>query len=181
MKRSILYLLITLLAGCVSSASNIKIDEDKSLSTDEGYLLIGVESSSNLRSIRIEGPQKINFTSKDIRRGTNYILTDLKAGSYTIDHVRMTILGNLRVKKHLTDKENWGFDVVAGEINYVGHFEVVDKGYLGVNTTVELVNRSSESLEFLETNFPVLISARPIKYGGPGEDEFFDFIGVSSK
>lgn len=166
-----------LLNGCASTVTSIKQDKDITLSPDKGYLLLGIQTNLDLKSIRISGPQDIELSSKDIKEGSNYFLLDLDAGQYTLDQLKLDSYW----RRKLTDEEHWKFDVAPGEISYVGHLEVITWGYWYPITKTELVNRSSEALEFLEKNFPTILTNRAINYGGPGQDGFFQFLATDGK
>jgi len=165
-------LAILLLNACASTVTSITKDQNKELKENTGYLLLGIQTNLDLKSIRINGPQNIELSSSDIKEGSNYFLIDLSAGQYTLDQLKLSRYW----RRELTDEENWHFNVIPGKISYVGHLEVNTWGYWYPITKVELVNRSSESLEFLEDNFSNILRERPIVYGGSGKDDFFDFI-----
>lgn len=168
---------MVLLSGCASTVTSIKQDQDKILTQEKGYLLLGIETNLDLKSIRINGPQNIELSSKDIKEGSNYFLLDLEAGKYTLDQVRL----NKYWRRDLTDEEHWQLEVTPGKISYVGHLEVTTWGYSYPITKAELINRSSEALEFLEKTFPRILKNRPINYGGPGQDGFYDFLATQHK
>lgn len=170
--KFIFVFLVLLMTGCATKVTSITEDRDKELANNKGYLLIGIQTSQNLKAINISGPTFIQFTSKDIKHGTNYLLVDLEAGTYTVDKVKLD--RNWRID--LEDEEYWNFTVSPGKINYVGHIEVANLGNWFANYKVELVNRSSESLEFLEKKYPNILANRKIRYGGPGEDSFFTYL-----
>ncbi|NVK87617.1 MAG: hypothetical protein HWE13_05800, partial [Gammaproteobacteria bacterium] len=90
--------ILTLLMGCVSKVSSIKLDQDALSDPNEGYLLLGINSDVSLTSIEISGPKNIKLTSADLREGSRYILVDLPKGRYNIEQVRQdTWRGYLRV------------------------------------------------------------------------------------
>jgi len=172
----VLFLMLNSIATEVSSATKVKplIDsEQKLLGDDKGLLLIGLETSRDLKSIHLSGPTNIILTSEHIKSGSQYLLVDLKAGIYTIKKIRLDNVRYLKFK----DTENWEFSIKPGVINYVGHFELVQMGFFASSgAAVELVNRSSEALQFLQLEYPSTLKRNRIKYAGPGEDDFFDFL-----
>ena len=172
MRVSIILCLLFLVTACASKVTSITQDKDRTLSSDKGYLLLGLQSNINLKSILITGPENIELSSQDIKQGSNYLLLDLEAGTYTVKHIKL----NKFWVRRLSDQEFWQFNVSAGKISYVGHLEVVTWGAWGQFTSAELVNRSSESLEYLENNFSTILQNRSIKYDGPGNDSFFEFL-----
>jgi len=177
MQLSLIMFIIVLLQGCASKVTSIKQDQDKELTNDKGYLLLGIQTNLNLKSIRIDGPQNIELSSKDIKEGSSYFLLDLAVGQYTLDQLKL----NRYWRRELADEEHWQFDVMPGKINYVGHLEVTTWGNWYPTTKAELVNRSSEALEFLEEKFPNILTNRSISYGGPGQDSFFEYLANQRK
>ncbi|WP_199608843.1 hypothetical protein [Flocculibacter collagenilyticus] len=175
--RKLILILVFALSACATKVTSLNSDADKALTEDMGFLLIGVQTNQDLKSILISGPQNIELSSQDIKKGTNYILIDLEVGQYTIDKLQLDNYWRL----FLDDEEHWQFSVKSGQINYVGHLEVVKHGFWNPITAVELVNRSSESLEFLESSFPTILANRELIYGGPGQDRFFNFLKSQKK
>ena len=170
-------LLLVSLCSCQSTkVTTIAKNEDKLLDPNSGFFLLGIETNRNMKFIEISGPTDIQLTAKDLKEGTNYLLIDLSAGNYAVERVQ---LGNYRYIS-LEDEENWKFSVVPGQINYVGHLEL-NTSQNAFYSSAELVNRSSEALQFLEKEFSAILTNRKLKYGGPGEDAFFDFISTLSK
>lgn len=169
--------LIFVLGSCATQVTSIKANQNKQLDQGKGFLLLGVETNRNLKLIRISGPENIELSSKDIKSGTNYLLVDLESGTYTIDRVSLDQYWYL----DLDDEEQWEFEVVPGKISYVGHFELVRRGYWFASTSAELVNRSSEALEFLEDDYKDILANNKIEYAGPGQDPFFKFLVTTDK
>lgn len=163
-------LVLLLLVGCSSQVRSIKTDALVPLAQNQGYLLLGVETNSDLDYILIDGPKRIRLSSEDLRTGTNYLLVDLPAGRYTIEKVRLSRYW----KFDLDDADNWQFNIDAQKISYVGHFEFVSSGFWwNMFARLELVNRSSEALAFMEQSFPGTLSGFTLVYRGPGQDPFF--------
>jgi hypothetical protein len=94
---------------------------------------------------------------------------NLPAGHYNIEEINIIYWSDINLKDGF-----WGVDIKPGQISYVGHLQVRDQrdGYY-----VELENRSSLALMFLEENFKNLLANRQIVYTGPGQDRFFEYIG----
>ena len=174
MNQRIIITIIALLSvtSCASKVASLTEDHIKVLDEDVGYLLLGVETNRNLKGLQISGRQLIEFSHKDLTYGSNFILVDLPAGTYSINQIQFNKYWRLQI----TNKKYWKFTVQPGKINYVGHMEIVRKGYWNTSTSVELVNRSSEAIDFLEHNFPTILANRQLTYGGPGEDDFFNFL-----
>jgi len=172
MKYIILLILLSFLAACNSTVKSIKTDQDTILTNDTGYILMGVETNRQLKSIKLSGPETISFSHQDLKHGKNYILVNVEAGDYFIEKIDV----NRRWRAKLDDEDNWLIRVEPGKVNYVGHLEFKSKGFWFMYYEAELVNKSSYALEHMENNFSNILSSREIFYGGPGTDEFFKYI-----
>lgn len=172
MYRSIVtaVLSLTLIIGCSSTVTSIKNDVDIPLSNTKGYALFSVETNLGLKSIHISGEESISLTYQDLRTGTNYFLIDLEGGKYSFDKIRM----QYRIRTTLKDGY-WDFEVNPNTISYVGHLKVVRPNIFSGVSNVELENRSSEALAYMEKSFPNILNNRKMTYEGPGEDPFIQF------
>ncbi|WP_346836810.1 hypothetical protein [Microbulbifer sp. SAOS-129_SWC] len=171
-RENFLFLILfsLMLSACVTRVDAIKRDKDIGLAKDEGYLLIAVDTNQQLEKIHIRGEKALILTADDLKSGTNYILTKVPAGHYKIRRVDFNSFYGYRLTGGI-----WGFDVEPNVISYVGTLDVV-KNRWSLDARVELSNRSSEAMEFLEGNFPELSGIRSVKYCGPGEDDFFEIV-----
>lgn len=177
--RILLIPLLFALASCAQKVTSISSDVDKSLDENTGYLLIGINTNRYLQEILVTGTKSLKLTSDDLKRGTNYLLVDVPAGHYQIDRVRF----NKFVRLELEDDEDfdWGFNVTPGSISYVGHLDIETFGFSwgyfsNLRSKLELENRSTDALKFMEENYPNILDSRWITYQGPGQDRFFDYI-----
>lgn len=168
-----------LLMACGTTVQKLEQDVDKNLGADAGYLLIGIETDFDLKSIHISGPDTLILDHKDVNTEASYILVDAEAGIYTFEKIRLDSYWRLK----LDDEDiSWEFEIKPNQISYVGDFEVnIPHHWLIGPSYVELINRSSEALEFLEENFPNILASREIVYTGPGNDGFFDFVKTLDK
>ncbi len=170
LKFLLLFLFLIFLCSCATNIKRIQADEDRILSQEEGYLLIGIDTQVDLHRIRIDGPQNIFLTKNDLKSGGHYILVNLPAGEYSIDQIF-----SYRNIKFRFDKDNWRFSVKPQMISYVGDLEVsiTDFGFGGY---FELINNSASALVYLEENYPNILDKRKIVYTGVLEDRFFDYV-----
>jgi len=162
-----------LLTACASKIDNIKADKDTLSKIDEGYLLIGIETNRDLKAIYVDGPKSFILTAQDIRSGSNYILANLPLGEYTISRINLNNYSYLDLDD---EKEQWQFTLAANKINYVGHLNITTRGFWYTASQIVLENKSSQAIEFVESNYPTILAGRSLNYGGPGEDLFFPFI-----
>lgn len=169
---------LLLVSSCATSVSSIKNDalsvNETNSNVSRGYLLIGVETNRDLKNIFISGMQTIKLSHEDLRFGTNYILIELAAGNYLIDSVALNNYQKLR----LSDEENWRFEIKPDTVSYIGHLELQSRGFFSFVSRVELVNRSTEAIEFMESDFPTILSARKMYFGGPSDDHFFNYLNA---
>lgn len=148
----------------------IKVDKDILLSTEDGYLFLALATDIGISSLEIDGPIRIEITNFHKFEKRNYFLGAVPQGQYKIS--KINIWGN---RFYLLDNEElpFSFTVNRQAINYAG--EVRLKRMDG-NTYIELINRSSLALEYLDEKFPKLILKRAIEYQGPGKDSFFKVV-----
>lgn len=175
MKTTPLIICVVLfLSACRSTVSTMKEDTDsiKPSNNNMGYLLMGVETNNDLKHIDIDGPSSIRLTHADLKKGTSYILIPLLAGEYQLNNIQF----NYYYKSRLKDQDVWQFEIKPETISYVGHLEVSTKGFYVFYSSVELVNRSTEALDFMLSDFPSILDNRTMFYGGPGEDGYFQFL-----
>ncbi len=163
-----LYLFLILLTSCTSKISSINSDRDLNLNENEGYLLLEVDTREDLKKIAIGGEKHIELTTRDLRSGSNYILVSLPAGDYHIEKVQTKKKFRFRL-----EEEYWTFQVEKNVISYIGTMSIKTSWFFA---NMELINNSSLALEYLEENFPNILSSREIVYSGPGEDRFFDLV-----
>lgn len=174
MRILLVFITLVFFISCATQVTSIKQDQDRELEANIGYVLLGIQTNRSLKTIYIDGPQKIHLSSMDLKKGTNYLLVDLQAGVYSIKRVVLNDI--LMVSLVLNKKDPWNFEIKPDQINYVGHLEVVQRDLLGFYTHLELVNRSSEAIEFLEEKFPTVLANRSLTFGGPGDDHFFQYL-----
>ena len=170
----LLFAIVTVLSACRSTVKTIEEDNNQLIrnKVEKGYLLIGVETSHSLRNINIGGPRSIRLSHKDLRGGTNFILVPLDAGIYKVEDVGFSQYMSAKLR----DEDDWSFTIKAQTISYVGHLEISSRSQFAKYLSIELVNRSTEAIDFITVNFPSIYKTQALYYGGPGEDDYFDFI-----
>ncbi len=161
------------LSACAQRVSSIKKDVDIPLENEMGYMLLGVETNLSLDSIFIGGEKSVRLTREDLRSGTKFFLIDMPAGDYYFHKIKLNYWWRFNL-----DEDYWKFSVSPGVISYIGHMEVDTYGFWPIRSKLELENRSSEALEFMEQEFPNILKSRTLTYDGPGEDLFFEKINT---
>jgi hypothetical protein len=171
-------LLMFLLASCASKIQPLREDtQSLELSLSQGFLVLAVDTDVSLTELHIQGSRNLIFTRDDLRAGTNYLIAPVAAGQYRLSRIYYMKSGYMSFYLDLPieDRAYWSFEVFPGTMTYVGHLEIVNRGYRYDNSMV-LLNNSSIALEFLEEKFPSLLSRYDIRYGGVGDDDFFQLV-----
>lgn len=169
---------LLLLSACATKVENIKQDiQTNQLELGQGYLMMTIETNADLHRIVIGGEKTIEVSQEDVRKGSNHILVALPAGDYYFERVTTnTLAGKVYYDFDDEDEEqDWRFSVAPNGISYVGSFRVRNSNW-GFYSSFTLINQSSQALEYLEENFPALLSNHNVSYQGPGEDAFFDVV-----
>lgn len=160
-----------LLASCAQKVSTLQSDVDVNLDAKTGYLLIGIETDYNLDEINLSGVTSLVLSSKDLRRGAQFILIDIPAGAYSVDSIKMNYFWYTKLKEGY-----WDIEVSPGIVSYVGHLNIGrDKWWRG-GSTVELENRSTEAMVFMRDSYPNILQSRKLRYTGPGDDGFLEYL-----
>jgi len=171
-------ILIIIISGCVTKIESIKTDTVRVLDEEMGYLFITISSNASFTKFAISGQKNIALTKPDFHNNVNYYLVPVPAGQYQIKQFGMKYGGKYKFnRKH--DDELWGFEVKPGVISYVGELRV--RRLLYIFSTFELINNSSQALEYLEGKYPNVLAKRTIEYHGPGSDSFFDLFDFNPK
>jgi len=156
------------LTACATNIQSLKEDKNVQLKEQEGYLFLGVRTDSSLSRLVLTGTKKVALTGADLRKGSNYILVNLPAGEYEISRIEVG-----RIHWGITDEDIWSFTVKPNTVSYVGDLEV-KRNWLFAS--FELINNSSQALEFLEEKFQNILSSTKVEYSGQGEDSFFETV-----
>lgn len=159
------FIFLLLLSGCFSNIDNLEQGDGEKLAGEVGYLMIAVDTNMPLKSILITGEKNLRLTSVDLKRGTNFIITEVPSGKYRINRINTIDGWYLKPKK-----EYFEFEVASKSISYVGHLR--SRSGFFVSTYIDIENKSVDALVYLEENFPDLVAKNKLVYRGPGEDQF---------
>ncbi|GGI76604.1 hypothetical protein [Shewanella gelidii] len=169
-----------LLFGCAQKLESMSADSDQKLEENIGYLLLGIDTNTDLHSITIGGENYLKLTQNDLRHGSKYILVDIPSGKYKINDIRFA----KRIYMKLIDGY-WDFEVKPGEVNYIGdiHVDAQSNGFraLDISATLFLQNRSTAALNYLKTSFPKVFDSKNVRYVGPGNDDFLEYAESLAK
>jgi hypothetical protein len=153
-----------LLVACSQKVNSIKSTNPGQLDKNNGYLLFSVDSVVNLEQLNIAGAKNVHLGAEDLAKGKHYILVDLPAGDYQITSAKLNHWWLIKLSDGF-----WNFSVRPGQISYIGELQL--KGY-----SPELENRSSMALQYLEQHHADLLKKFSVRYSGPGEDHYFEFV-----
>ncbi|MCJ8268579.1 MAG: hypothetical protein MJK04_04165 [Psychrosphaera sp.] len=172
---SLLILLLGLLPGCATKITSIKADLPINIKSNEGYLMLAIDTNVNLINLRLGGKKSPEFQREDLRVGSNYLLTSLPAGQYYLRSIGSR--GIYHRNNHKLDGDELKFTIKPNQINYVGTVHL-RKAVWSPSSRFILINQSSLAFEYLQQHFPKLLASQGISYQGPGEDNFFDVINL---
>ena len=172
--RILFFCLCLFLAGCASKINTISNNLQVNLPEKMGYVLLPVSTNTSIFELRISGSKYFKFNKEDLKYKQNYMLIQLPEGKYSYSEIRLnkyTVVNDFK-------SGLWDFTVKRGVINYVGDFNLTNhsKTYGTYNLTYEIHNNSSIALEYLENKHPDIVKEYNVVYGGPGNDDFFDFV-----
>lgn len=168
MKRNLIASLSFLLlaCSCTSKITTLENDRDTLANQDDAYIFMAVETNFPLDKLQVSGAKNFYLSEENLEYGSNYVLLPVPAGKYKITKINQSSYIYYSLKDR---NQYWTFDIKPGTINYIGHLINQTRGWVA---TIEMENRSSIGLEYLEENFPEILAERGIVYSGPGEDEF---------
>jgi dipeptidyl aminopeptidase/acylaminoacyl peptidase len=184
----LLFLLVistTLLAKEVQFNTNELIilkGKEESLSSDEGYLLLSLETYDHIGELVIKptgSGKKLKF--KGVFIGENFALIKLKAGEYYWDKIKYYfLLGSMPFNYK---KSDFTFKVEAGVINYPGTW-YANLNFTGIDSAAlpfKAVNKLSYELGKLRKVHNDLYQKYPFKYQGAIKDNYPEFFKHVSK
>lgn len=164
-----LMLLLLLLAAPAAWA---RVNIEKPLAADEGWLLVIADNQALATSLLLDGAGLLNDDLVDLKAGRNVRLLRAKAGSYHWGRVsRNSGYWNSywNLKRHPARE----FTVQAGAINYPGDFVLhSSEANLGM---FFFSNRGLQAMMALDTNFPGLRGKLPWRTAMAMPDPFAEF------
>lgn len=158
-----------LLCSCANTVTNLP-DAKHQRAQNSGYVLLPVFRNINVHEISITGPTNFQISKSDLIEQERYMLIELPAGNYRYDDI---VIYKYFIE-HDFDADLWDFNVQPNAINYIGHLKIKNLGFLRVH--LEIQNNSSVALEYLEENYPQLMSQYPLIYSGMGNDDFLSSL-----
>ncbi|WP_290589100.1 prolyl oligopeptidase family serine peptidase [Arenimonas sp. SCN 70-307] len=164
-------LAVLALALCLSGTALardflVKPGEVPELRPDEGFVLVAVDTDVDLRSISVLSTTRL-FTGermRGIKKGQNWGLYVMPAGSYRWDNVRTQW-----IRWVVRDDKEFSFVSRAGEITYAG-----DLVYKHMQR-IHVANRGLAALDWLEREHPQIAARHRLGYSGHYPDPFPDF------
>ena len=151
--------------------------KEESLSSDEGYLLLSLETYDHIGELVIKpvnSGKKIKF--KGVSIGENFALIKLKAGEYYWDKIKYYFL--LGTMPFNYKKSDFTFKVEAGVINYPGTWYANLK-FIGNGSAAlpfKAINKLSYELGKFRKRYSDIYEKYPFKYQGTIKDNYPDFF-----
>lgn len=166
LRKVLLPIVVACVAACSQQVNTIKATKESSLTDNDGYLLLSVDSELDLEQLNISGQKSFHLGAADLTAGKHYILLALPAGDYQIESAKLSNWWSIRLKAGY-----WNFSVKSGQISYIGELQL--KGQ-----APELENRASMALQYLEQNHANLLQKYQVRYSGPGTDAYFEYAAA---
>jgi dipeptidyl aminopeptidase/acylaminoacyl peptidase len=173
--RSWLTWLLPLLALMSFDASALrKLAPGKAiaLEANEGLLVVSIDSSTPLRSVRFERVGAL-FSSSQLSRveaGLTRQVYAVPAGDYQWSMVTLVDTWTWRSVLELGDDEEFRFSVRAGQITYAGDLIVRPTSWRSAG--VHIANRSLPVIDWLRDAHGALYARYPFEYSGYYPDPF---------
>lgn len=172
LRNRFIFACLPLLFACSTKVSivNEGVDLD-SINVDASYVLVGFDSKIDLKSISLSGPKNYVMTDAQVLRGDNFLLFPVVPGEYVLDRVQINNYFSVSL-----DESKWQINIAPKKINYIGHIEVFQNTNLYFGAPIELANRTSQAIEYLEDKHAKFYQSVGVVYSGPGYDHFIEFI-----
>lgn len=166
----IAWILLSCLIAGTAQARMKKVDpgEDPTLQSDEGFVLMAVDTDINLSNIRLnrEGRDFGSGSMNNIKIGTSYRLFVAPAGDY--QWRRIDPISTLRYS--LRDDPEFKFKVAPGVITYAG--DLLFRPKTVWRADIAMVNRSLAAIDWMERTHPAIQSRYRFEYSGHYPDPF---------
>lgn len=178
-KTSWMIAAVLLLQASAAHAWLHKVDpgEVPKLGPDDGLIVMAVDSSQPLRSVRLNEDSKTLGAAvmNHVAAGQNYAMYVAPAGKYAWH--RVNTLFNFYVK--LRDDPEFRFDVAPGHITYPGDLVVRPQSFWHI--AFSMMNRSLAAIDWLQSTHPALYSRYDFVYSGYYPDPFPAFYRSERK
>lgn len=158
----------------VGAVSKVDPGEVPRLEPDEGFLVVNVDTTSRISSVRIQklGSVLAAAVLPHIDIGRTQQVFVVEAGEYAWDELDLTT--NVMRARYLLGKDaEYHFRVEAGQINYPG--DLIVRPRTLEQTSFHLSNRALPVIDWLESQHPSLYRDYPFRYSGRYPDPFPEF------
>ena len=165
--RMKLFLAALVIFGSVTLKAADHLDTESELPLRYGYLVIDTIVGRATTNWRLN--QSLKFVNLPLGRRTKLIR--LPVGNYQWQHIDLPHF-DLPHRVDLTDDVRWSFTIKQRQINYVGTL-IVNETRGSDSANVRFVNRSSDIVDRLNTQFPMQISRYGLTFSGSYRDDYF--------
>ncbi len=162
------------LAATPALARTVDPGELPKLASNEGLLLVAVDTNIALDSVRVkqDGRWFAADGIKHIAPGYNAKLYVVPAGNYQWAQ----LITSWNTRFDFDDKVEYRFTVEPGKITYAG--DLVFRPLGVYSASIQVSNRGLRALDWLEEKHPVLGKQYPFVYSGHYPDPFPDFYRI---
>lgn len=162
------FLIVGALQPAQASIRKVRPGEDPTLAAGEGLLVVAVDSSIDISSLRIarQGNLRGGETINDIAHGKSRTLFVLTAGDYQWAGLHQAQSYN----HELQDDKEFQFHVKPGVINYPG--DLVYRPLGGMRAVIHATNRGLGAIDWLRANNPGAYQRYRFEYTGHYADPF---------
>jgi dipeptidyl aminopeptidase/acylaminoacyl peptidase len=170
-------MLLCMLALDANALRKVDPGEGAKLAPNEGLLVVAVDTSSRVSSLRISKVgQKLSAGMLNyLEAGRTLQLYAVPEGEYQWSELTL-LTGRMGVRYQLGKDPEFHFRVQPGKITYAGELVVRPKSLFNVGFHVS--NRSLPVLDWLEAKHPALYREYPFLYTGHYPDPFPEFYRV---
>lgn len=170
--RTGLAILLCMVALDASALRKVTPGEQPKLASDEGLLVVAVDSNIEVSSLRF---RKIGSTwngglLESIKEGRTTQLYVVPAGRYQF--TKVTVIENWSWSGgfDLSKDQVYSFEVKPAQITYAGDLVYRSAGFM--RASLQLSNRGLEVIDWLQANHPTLHARLPFGYSGSYPDPF---------
>ncbi|WP_111980280.1 hypothetical protein [Algibacillus agarilyticus] len=166
------FVLCLFAVGCSQTLKPMTTQQSANSSTSKltGYILFGLQSDAHIEHINIMGVPPLTYSPKNSLQHNHFILAEIPVGFYAFSSVE-TGLGLIEAD----GDHAWSFKIDSQKINYVGHLELQSLFKWCHCYRLQLANKSSFAVEYLQQTHTELLQQTDLVYKGPGSDTFIDF------
>ena len=173
----IFIILLLSLYTCAAQAWMRKVDpgEVPELGSDQGFLVMAVDSSLPLQSVRLNKDGKTLGAGvlNSLEKGQTYQLFLAPVGKYAWHRISLGLRTYITYYASLRDEPEFNFAIAPGKITYAG--DLVVRLTSGFSIQADMMNRGLAAIDWLQAQHPKLYARYQVDYSGYYPDPFPEF------